>query len=245
MKRLMILLILLLTTSGCSSSTQMPDTADTDDGNTEIIPAGDGQGQVSDIVIENGDDKNDSSNGFILYGFEEDLEDSSEDIPDATDYSQEDFDANELTFEYFDELYGQMMYTGIPEGRVPQPLKNANGVWKYDLKMVYDSSDGYMFDEIGYAQMHVNGSDDPPISITLHPRLANDGNEVWEESDEEVGYDPFAGGFDENDNIRLEGNNCVMMLKYYYAYEGKEFLIASLELSQGTNADFLMIREQQ
>ena len=59
------------------------------------------------------------------------------------------------------------------------------------------------------------------IRITLHPRLASDGYEVWEESDEEIGYELFAGGFDENDNIRLEGNSCVMMLKYYYAYEGK------------------------
>ncbi|MBR4469999.1 MAG: lipoprotein [Erysipelotrichaceae bacterium] len=157
------------------------------------------------------------------------------------------FDPSKLSFEDFDELYGQMMYEGIPEDVVYLPLKNANGVWKYDLKIRYDSSvDGYMFDELGYVEMSVDGRNDPPISIVLHPRLAAfDAYEVYPETDEEVGYEPFAGGIDDDNLIRLFGNDCVLCPEYYYAYEGREYLIATLWMSEEDFGNFMMIRGQE
>ena len=154
-------------------------------------------------------------------------------------------DVSKLNYEYFDEFYGQLMYEGLPEDRVPEPLKQANGVWKYNIKIRNDSSSGSLFDEIGYAEMSVNGSSDPPITIILHPRYASDGIEIWPETDGEVGYEPYSGGFDENENIKLIGNNCVLQPEYFYAYEGREYLYGKLWMSEESFGDFMMIRGQE
>ncbi len=155
-----------------------------------------------------------------------------------------DFDAGKLSFEYFDELYAQLTYDGLPEDRTSIPLGNANGVWKYDLRIRRDSAtDGSLFDELGYAEMYVHDSDDPPVKIVLHPRLANDGNEIREETDEEVGYEPFGGVFDENNVLKLTGNDCVLVLERYYEWKGKEYLTATLWLSEEESGTFMMIRE--
>ena len=155
------------------------------------------------------------------------------------------FDAGKLSFEYFDEFYAQLMYEGLPEDRTSIPLGNANGIWKYDLKIRRDSSvDGYLFDELGYAEMSVHNSDDPPVKIVLHPRLASEGNETREETDEEVGYEPFGGVFDENNVLKLTGNDCVLVLERYYEWQGKEYLSATMQLSEEESGSFMMIREK-
>lgn len=156
------------------------------------------------------------------------------------------FDVNMLKFEEFDNFYGDITYNGVPEARESKPLKDANGIWRYNLKMKYtDPSQGYMYDELGYVQMYVNGSDDPPIRITLHPRKASDGYESWDESDESISYKPFAGNIDDDNIIRLKGNDAILVPEYYYAYQGKEYMIAKLWMSEESYADFLMIRGQE
>jgi len=156
------------------------------------------------------------------------------------------FDVKKLNFEEFDNLYGQITYNGVPEERESQPLKNANGIWRYNLKKKYDDpSQGYMYDELGYAHMYVKGSDQPPIRITLYPRKASDGYEAWDLTDESVGYEPFTGNIDDDNIIRLKGNNAIIVPEYYYAYQGKEYLIAKMWLSEEDFADFLMIRERE
>ena len=155
------------------------------------------------------------------------------------------FDVSKLNYEDFDEFYGQVMYEGLPEGRENEPLGNANGIWKYNLKIRYDSADGYLYDELGYAEMPVHNTDDPPVKIVLHPRLFSDGMEISELTDEDVGYEPFGGGFDENNEIKLIGNNCVLYLKNFYAYEGREYLLADLWISEEETATFMMIRGQE
>lgn len=155
------------------------------------------------------------------------------------------FDAGKLSFEYFDEFYAQLMYEGLPEDRVSLPLGNANGIWKYDLKIRRDSSaNGYLFDELGYAEMSVHNNDNPPVKIVLHPRLASEGNETREETDEEVGYEPFGGVFDENNVLKLTGNGCVLILERYYEWQGKEYLSATMQLSEEESGSFMMIREK-
>ena len=155
-------------------------------------------------------------------------------------------DVSKLRFEDFDNLYGEITYIGTPEDKVYLPLGNANGVWKYNLKIISDSPSGISYyDELGYAEMSVHNNDDPPVGIILHPRLARDGDESWRETDEEVGYEPFGGRYDENDNLKLTGNNCVLWLKEYYASEGREYLLAELWMSEETHAEFLMMRGQE
>lgn len=245
MKYTITLLCLLLVT-GCSSS-QAADYQNYDDnesGDYIIAPEPDEDDETSSIpspaVI-------DDMTEPVFSGPETVLPDIQEDYPqtDLQDLYQSDYDVRKLHFEEFDNLYGQITYYGLPDGLVYEPLAQANGIWKYNIKNRDDSSDFYMFDELGYAEMYVHDNDDPPVRIVLHPRLACDGYEIWEESDETVGYEPFGGGWDDNSNLRLSGNSSALILKQFYAYEGREFIIGKLQMSDGFLIDFLMIREQE
>ena len=241
MKKMIMLLLVMLFISGCSSSAAGQSHADD-------TAAGNGS---SGFVIEPEPDEGDVSSD--TYGQTvvdtDDLwipEDDDSGSSDVLDVSEADFDVSKLNFEEFDNLYGEMMYTGIPEDRVAEPLKQANGVWRYNLKIRFDSAEnGYMFDELGYAVMSVNGSNDPPIVIELHPRLAAyDGYEVYPETDEEVGYEPFKGTLEDDEIIRLYGNDLTLIPEYFYAYEGREYFIAHLYKGEEFFADFMMIRGQ-
>ncbi len=229
MKRAAVLLLILLCLCGCASP------ASSDVKEEEVKD----RSLVADPEPENEE--------LLIIGVGEDEEGAgSEEISRSFGFDDlSEFDVSKLHYEDFDELYGQLMYEGLPEGIVREPLKYANGVWKYDLKIRNDSSDGYLFDELGFAEMSVDGSVSPPVRIVLHPRLASDGIEIWEESDRDVGYEPFEGGLDENDDLKLYGNYCVMLLTDFYAYEGREYLIAQLWMSEEDVAVFMMIRGQE
>ena len=151
--------------------------------------------------------------------------------------------ADNLNWEDFD-FYYDIMYDGIPEDVYYPAVKYAEGLWKYDLIIREDSSDGYYFEEMGYSEFAID-YDKEEISITLHPRIANDGYEAWSESDEEVGYEPFDGGFDDEGNLYLYGNDAVLDCLYYYAYSGREYFIGQLWLSEEVFGMFLMTRGQE
>lgn len=158
------------------------------------------------------------------------------------DKDKHDFDVSKLNFEDFD-FYGQYMYEGMPEEGERIYLKYANGDWRYNFVLRNDQSNGSLFSELGFAEIYVDGKVDPPVGITLHPRLATDGFEVWEESDKSVGYEPFKGGIENND-IKLIGNDCVVVLKDYYVFSGREYLIAQIWLSEEEFGDLLFVRGQ-
>lgn len=158
---------------------------------------------------------------------------------DSSEYS-----TDKLHFEDFDSYYGLIGQFGLPEDIVREPLGYANGVWKYSLNLT-DGASGALFTEIGYAEVSVHNNDEPPVVIVLHPRLAKDDYEVWEESDEAVGYEPFGGGLDDNNNMKLTGNDCVMVLEQFFAYEGREYLTATIWLSEEETASFLLVRGQE
>ena len=152
--------------------------------------------------------------------------------------------ADGLSFEDFD-FYYDIMYDGVPEEAYFPAVKYAEGLWKYDLIFRYDSStDGYYYEEMGYAEFGID-YDREEIIITLHPRMANDGYEAWPTSDEEIGYEPFGGGFDEDDNLRLYGNNAVVDCQYYYAYSGREYFISEIWISEEDFGMLLMTRGQE
>ena len=112
MKKLLIcLMFVLLLCSGCSSSAA-------ESGNAPTASSRSGDSSTAD------DNK---SSGFIIH--ETTPTQTEEAKPEQTTdntspdpvYTEADFDVSKLSYEDFDELYGQMMYEGIPEDRVATP----------------------------------------------------------------------------------------------------------------------------
>ena len=162
-------------------------------------------------------------------------------IPDRGMFGKKE-ENNDLSFEDFD-FYYDIMYGGIPEDAYYPSLKYAEGQWKYDLIFRYDSSDGYYYEEIGYADLSLN-YDKETVIIELHPKMANDGYEAWALTDADVGYEPFEGGFDENNALKIIGNNAVINPTEYYFSSGREYMIGTIWISEEDFGTFLLTRGQ-
>ena len=142
------------------------------------------------------------------------------------------------------DFYDEIQENGVPEDVNYPPLKYAEGEWKYELTIPFITEYSSVFVEYGYADLALNREKETVI-ITLHPRMAGDEYELWEESEEEVGYEPFEGGIDDNGGIKLPGNDAVIYLRYYYAYEGREYILGEIYLSEEDSGTFLMTRGQE
>ncbi|MCR5095178.1 MAG: hypothetical protein K6A70_00370 [Erysipelotrichaceae bacterium] len=147
----------------------------------------------------------------------------------------------DLSLHDFD-FYYDLMNTGIPADADYPALLYAEGDWRYDFIIRKENADGFYYEEIGYSELLID-YDKETVQIILHPRLANDGFEAWLLSDEEIGYEPFDGGFDENDVLKLIGNNCVLTPTHYYRSGGKEYFIGDLWMSEQDSALFMMTRD--
>jgi len=147
-----------------------------------------------------------------------------------------------LSFEAFQEME-TVVRDGIPEDAEYPAVREMPGEWKYDLWILFDPETYDLFEEIGYADFEID-YDRELMIIKLHPRLANDGYEAWEESDEEVGYEPFEGGFEDN-YLKLSGNDAIILLSDYFAYEGREYALGEIWLSEEVYGDFWMYRGQE
>jgi hypothetical protein len=150
-------------------------------------------------------------------------------------------DVNRLLYEGFDEFYYQVINKDFPKELSREPLVKANGKWRYNLRI----NGAVTFNERGYAEVSVHDRNDPPVSVILHPALISEDGMRFAVSDEEVDYEPFAGGRIEKNQMKLEGNNCVMYLKQFYAFEGKEYLLANLLLPNKQKATVMMIRGKE
>ena len=117
------------------------------------------------------------------------------------------------------------------------------GEWKYDLWFSFKEPVEKYFDEIGFADVELDYEKEEVV-ITPHPRFACDGYEITPETDAEVGYEPFKGGFEGN-ALKLIGNNAVVYITEYFAYEGREYVIGEIWLSEEMHGDFWMYRGQQ
>lgn len=145
--------------------------------------------------------------------------------------------------EYFSEIE-TFQNEGVPEEAAHPAVKYAEGSWVYDMTFYFEGQDGYFFEEIGYAEFVIDYEKEVLI-IELHPRMANDGYEAWEESDEDVGYEPFTGGFNDDGSLGLSGNDAVINISEYFAYEGREYMMGTLWISEEDYATFNMIRGQE
>lgn len=172
-----------------------------------------------------------------------DTSDESEngESPDRSVFWQEEGKGT-LSFEAFLEME-TFVTDGIPEDAEYPPVREMPGEWKYDLWILFDPETYDLFEEIGYADFEID-YDRELLIIKLHPRLASDGYEAWEESDEEVGYEPFEGGF-EDGYLKLSGNDAILLISNYFAYEGREYALGEIWLSEEVSGDFWMYRGQE
>ena len=145
-----------------------------------------------------------------------------------------------VSFSDFD-FYEDIMYAGLPSGIEYPDLVYGQGEWKYEIRIRYDSADGYMYDEIGTADLSLS-SDYKTTTVRLYPKYANDGSQTTTVNSGK--YQPFEGGRDETNAIKMIGNNAVLYIQYYYAYEGREYMLGSMWFSEDDSAVFLMTRGQ-
>ena len=140
--------------------------------------------------------------------------------------------------------FGTFYSDGIPEDANFPALKYAEGGWKYYLDIEDPETGGVTWNEFGLADLSLD-YDKEQVIIVLHPKYAGDGYELYPETDEGVGYEPFTGGFDENGALKLSGNHVVLYITNYFAWSGREYVMAESWYSEESYGIFLLTRGQQ
>lgn len=138
-----------------------------------------------------------------------------------------------LSFADFN-FYEEVMANGVPDGAVFVEGGYADGDWKYNFRI-------NMYDEIGMAFVDVEGES---MRLELYPRYVDNGSSLLE-IDNDSKYQPFTGGYVASEgNVKLVGNNTVIYITKYYAYEGREYMIGTAWFSEDDSCPFLMTRGQ-
>ena len=134
---------------------------------------------------------------------------------------------------------------GIPSDAVFPAIRYMEGRWEYYLDMQDLDTGKVEFNEFGLADVSLN-TQKSTVIIGLHPRMAGDGYELYPETDEEVGYEPFEGGFDTNGSLKLLGNNVTMYISSYFAWSGREYVMGEIWYPQEAHWGlFLLTRGQE
>ncbi|MBQ1318211.1 MAG: hypothetical protein IIY72_08115 [Solobacterium sp.] len=140
-------------------------------------------------------------------------------------------------------FYTSVVYDGVPDDAEYPPLKYAEGAWKYYLSDTSVSEDGTFFEQYGYADLALDRENNLVI-VTLHPRLGGDGFELYDIL-EDPGYEPFSGGLTEEGALKLIGNETVLYITYYYAWQGRECIAGDAWFSEEDQGMFIMTRGQE
>jgi len=140
-------------------------------------------------------------------------------------------------------FYTSVVYDGVPADAEYPSLKYAEGMWKYYLSDNTVSEDGTFFEEYGYAELSLDRVNNQVV-ISLHPVLGGDGFELYEYT-EDPGYEPFAGGKTEEGALKLIGNETVLYIIYYYAWQGRECISGEAWFSEENQGMFIMTRGQE
>ena len=140
-------------------------------------------------------------------------------------------------------FYTSVVYDGVPDDAEYPPLKYAEGAWKYYLSDTTVSEDGTFFEQYGYADLALDRENDLVI-VSLHPRLGGDGFELYKIM-EDPGYEPFSGGLTEEGALKLIGNETVLYITYYFAWQGRECMAGDAWFSEEDQGMFIMTRGQE
>ena len=143
---------------------------------------------------------------------------------------------------WFDDFlfYENDVYdNGIPDGAALQSAGYISGQWKYCMTFNRTTPGEERIDEVGLAEVSFT---EDTATLILHPQYIRYGSHVDPETDEEVGYEPFTGTWD-NEYIDLTGNGSSVGLGPYYSYNGKDYVLGNIVVKQsGMFGDLLLVR---
>ncbi|MBR0451220.1 MAG: zinc ribbon domain-containing protein [Oscillospiraceae bacterium] len=143
---------------------------------------------------------------------------------------------------WFDDFlfYENDVYdNGIPDGAALQSAGYISGQWKYCMTFNRTIPGEERIDEVGLAEISFT---EDTATLILHPQYIRYGTHVDPETDEEVGYEPFTGTWD-NEYIDLMGNGSSVGLGPYYSYNGKDYVLGNIVVKQsGLFGDLLLVR---
>ena len=79
-------------------------------------------------------------------------------------------------------------------------------------------------------------------TLILHPQYIRYGSHVDPENEDEVGYEPFTGTWD-NEYIDLNSNETYIGLGPFYSFDGKDYVLGNIVVKKtGLFGDVLLIR---
>lgn len=143
---------------------------------------------------------------------------------------------------WFDDFlfYENDVYeNGIPDGAALQSAGYISGTWKYCMTFNRTVEGEERIDEVGIAEVSFTQD---TATLILHPQYIRYGSHVEPETDEEVGYEPFTGTWD-NEYIDISAQGLYIGLGPYYSYNGSDYVLGNV-VSKNTDmfGDFLLVR---
>lgn len=142
----------------------------------------------------------------------------------------------------FDEFlfYENDVYNnGLPKDAIVQPMGLSNGSWKYCLTFNRTIAGEERIDEIGLADLTLDGDN---ATLILHPQMIRFGTHVEPENEQDVGYQPFTGAWD-NEYIDLSSGDIAIGLGPFYTSQGSEYMLGNIVIKgNGLFGDVLLVR---
>jgi hypothetical protein len=138
-----------------------------------------------------------------------------------------------------------VLYGDVPEDAEYPAVKYLPGEWIYCI-CGDETNFGLKFYDLGFADFDYSNDGDV-ISITLHPRLYWEADELYPEDDGETGGVTFSGTRVAKDSYYslADVNSNILCVYCYYKYENLEYVMAEFWTSEETYADVLFYRTVQ
>ena len=155
------------------------------------------------------------------------------DVPQGILHPNGDPDFSEFLF--YEE---DVLLNGVPEDALMESAGQMSGDWKYCMIFNLHPEEGERFDEIGLADV-IFGENS--AEILLHPQKDRYEDEVSPVREEEIGYEPFTGTWD-NELISVQGNQSTITIWPFYEYEGKQIMLGAIVNRQGNLGHLIFLR---
>ena len=223
MKKLLVLMLIAFMLCGCSSAK-----SEEQENTTEIVVT------PTENVEEEGALKSNTTVRTLTFGGSPDRSNAPKDIVRE----------NNEFLQLINFIEG-VLYGDVPENAEYPAVKYLPGEWIYCI-CGDETNFGTKFYDLGFGNFEYTNDGDV-ITITLHPRLYWEADELYPEDDGETDGAIFSGTrVAENRYYALEDYFSDILAVYcYYRYEGMEYVLAEFWVSEESYADVLFYRGVQ